>query len=131
MNKRIYALLFATLFIAAACGTQTTDNGLVFKTANPALSIGFRLAPAPPIPAIEPQLLPTVTPTPLPVTAPPDCLIKGNVSSSDELIFHVPGGASYNATVIDETHVNAAGVHEQYFCTEQEAIDAGFRKASR
>ena len=51
------------------------------------------------------------------------CKIKGNISSSDEKIYHLPGCGSYEKTVIDES----AG--EQWFCSEQEAVAAGWRKA--
>lgn len=47
-------------------------------------------------------------------------LIKGNINSKGEKIYHMPGGASYEATK-----------PEAWFTTEQEAIDAGFRKAKR
>lgn len=49
--------------------------------------------------------------------------IKGNVSSDGEKIYHVPGGAFYDQTVIDE------GKGERLFCTESEAIAAGWRKS--
>ena len=52
-------------------------------------------------------------------------LIKGNISSDGEKIYHVPGGASYDGTVIDE----AKG--ERWFCTEADAIAAGWRKSGR
>lgn len=52
-----------------------------------------------------------------------DCEIKGNISSTDEKIYHMLGCGSYNKTVIDES----AG--ERWFCSEQEAVDAGWRKA--
>ena len=45
--------------------------------------------------------------------------IKGN---SNSMIYHVPGGASYNK--ISEDNV-------VYFDTEQDAINAGYRKAKR
>ncbi|MDD5103442.1 MAG: S-layer homology domain-containing protein [Candidatus Peribacteraceae bacterium] len=51
------------------------------------------------------------------------CEIKGNISSKQEKIYHVPGCGSYNQTQINE----AAG--ERWFCSEQEAVDAGWRKA--
>lgn len=47
-------------------------------------------------------------------------LIKGNINSKGEKIYHMPGGASYEATK-----------PEAWFKTEQEAIDAGFRRAKR
>ncbi|MFN3188454.1 MAG: thermonuclease family protein [Candidatus Paceibacteria bacterium] len=51
------------------------------------------------------------------------CRIKGNISSSKEKIFHVPGCQSYEKTVINED------TGERWFCTEQEALNAGWRKA--
>ena len=54
----------------------------------------------------------------------PDCVIKGNISSnSRSKIYHVPGGAAYEKTQIDLS----AG--ERWFCTEEEAQAAGWRKA--
>ena len=59
-----------------------------------------------------------------------NCLIKGNISKTkfDEngeraKIYHLPGQRRYA-----ETKIKDEG--EQYFCTEQEAIDAGFRPAN-
>ena len=66
---------------------------------------------------------PTITATPPTTQQPSSCDIKGNISSSDEKIYHVPGCTSYNVTKIDE----ARG--ERWFCTEQEALNAGWRKA--
>lgn len=51
------------------------------------------------------------------------CVIKGNINLQGEKIYHMIGCASYDKTVIDES----AG--EKWFCTEQEALDAGWRKA--
>lgn len=51
------------------------------------------------------------------------CLIKGNISSSGEKIYHLPGCGSYAKTKIDE----ARG--EKWFCAESEALAAGWRKA--
>jgi len=53
-------------------------------------------------------------------------VIKGNISSTTgEKIYHVPGGEFYDKTVIDE----AAG--ERWFCTEQEAVEAGWRRSKK
>ena len=76
------------------------------------------------------------SPTPVPEAGTPaaglceyssteDPLIKGNISSDGENIYHVPGGEFYDATVIDET----AG--ERWFCTETEALAAGWRASLR
>lgn len=52
------------------------------------------------------------------------CRIKGNISvTSGERIYHVPGQRYYNDTVI-ETHKG-----ERWFCSEQEARAAGWRKS--
>ncbi len=56
----------------------------------------------------------------------PEPVIKGNISvSTGEKIHHVPGGDFYDETVIDES----AG--ERWFCTEAEAVAAGWRKSKR
>lgn len=53
-----------------------------------------------------------------------EAIIKGNISvSSGEKIYHVPDGAFYDETVIDESR------GERWFCTEAEAITAGWRKS--
>ena len=54
-----------------------------------------------------------------------ECRIKGNVSRKGTRIYHVPGGASYAKTRIDE----AKG--ERWFCSEAEARAAGWRRAQR
>lgn len=54
----------------------------------------------------------------------PNCAIKGNISSSGR-IFHVPGQRDYDATGINL----AKG--ERWFCSEQDARRAGWRKARR
>lgn len=54
---------------------------------------------------------------------PNGCFIKGNINTEGEKIYHVPGCEYYAKTVINEN----AG--ERWFCAEQEALDAGWRKA--
>jgi len=51
------------------------------------------------------------------------CMIKGNISSSGERIYHVPGQRYYDKTLIHQSK------GERWFCTEQEAVGAGWRKA--
>ena len=56
----------------------------------------------------------------------PNCRVKGNISvSSGNKIYHVPGMEDYESTVIDE------GAGERWFCSELEAISAGWKKAPR
>ncbi len=51
------------------------------------------------------------------------CLIKGNISSDGRKLYHLPSCPSYSKTSIDE------GVGEKWFCSEQEAVQAGWTKA--
>jgi len=52
------------------------------------------------------------------------CDIKGNISyNSGEKIYHLPGQDYYSETVINSKY------GERWFCTEEEAIDNGWRKA--
>jgi len=49
------------------------------------------------------------------------CLIKGNISKEGEKIYHLPSCPDYNNTKIEEEK------GEKWFCTEEEAIKAGWR----
>ena len=49
------------------------------------------------------------------------CDIKGNINAKGERIYHVPGSRGYDDTVITESK------GERWFCTEQEALRAGWR----
>ena len=54
------------------------------------------------------------------------CTIKGNVSiNSGERIYHVPGQRDYAGTVISPDY------GERWFCSEEEARQAGWRRAGR
>jgi endonuclease YncB( thermonuclease family) len=53
------------------------------------------------------------------------CAIKGNISSSGERIYHVPGGQYYSRTQINPLK------GERWFCTEGEARAAGWRRSKR
>lgn len=78
-------------------------------------------------PASSPTSAPSSTQSPTPTTAPSDqsssqCVIKGNISSGGK-IYHLPGCGSYSQTIINEVQ------GEKWFCTEEEALSAGWRKA--
>ena len=51
------------------------------------------------------------------------CLIKGNISIDNEKIYHLPGQKFYDKTQINESK------GERFFCSEEEAVSAGWRKA--
>ena len=58
--------------------------------------------------------------------SPDGCQIKGNISfSTGEKIYHMQGQEYYDKTVIDESK------GERWFCTENEAQDAGWRKSKK
>lgn len=58
-------------------------------------------------------------------TPPAGCVIKGNVNSDGEKIYHVPGQQAYTKTQIIPEQGDA------WFCTQAEARAAGFRAAER
>lgn len=53
------------------------------------------------------------------------CDIKGNIGKGGERIYHVPGGQYYDRTRID------ASKGEKMFCSEADAVAAGWRRSSR
>jgi endonuclease YncB( thermonuclease family) len=65
------------------------------------------------------QAVPLTTPT----TLERNCLIKGNINSKGERIYHMPEQRFYDVTIIDPSK------GERMFCTEDDAIRAGWRKS--
>jgi len=56
----------------------------------------------------------------------PTCNIKGNISvNTGKKWYHIPGMEDYDSTTIDTSQ------GERWFCTETEAIDAGWTKAPK
>ncbi|NYJ75008.1 thermonuclease family protein [Allobranchiibius huperziae] len=58
-----------------------------------------------------------------PAAAPAGCRIEGNINSRGEKIYHLPGSATYDKTVITPS------TGERYFCSEAAAVAAGWRAA--
>jgi micrococcal nuclease len=56
-------------------------------------------------------------------TPPAGCVIKGNINEDGEKIYHVPGGKYYEQTVIEPEK------GERWFCSEAEAVSAGWRRS--
>jgi hypothetical protein len=52
-----------------------------------------------------------------------DCVIKGHVSTQGERIYHMPGDEYYEETRISASH------GERWFCSEEEARAAGWRRS--
>lgn len=94
--------------------SPATCNGQKTKPEQPAA-----VAPKPAAP--KPAPAPAPAPTPRPAS---NCSIKGNISyTSGEKIYHVTGGQYY-----DRTEINTSS-GERYFCSETEAVNAGWRKS--
>jgi endonuclease YncB( thermonuclease family) len=53
------------------------------------------------------------------------CAIKGNINANGQRIYHLPFQHFYHRVKIDESK------GEHWFCTEQEALEAGWRRALR
>lgn len=54
----------------------------------------------------------------------PDCLIKGNINKKGDRIFHMQGQRDY-------ARVKMKSSAKRWFCTEEEALAAGWLKAKR
>jgi len=54
-----------------------------------------------------------------------ECAIKGNINREGERIYHLPFQQFYPKTKIDKSR------GERWFCTEQEAVEAGWRRSLR
>ncbi len=87
-----------------ACGASSGGSGSTGPAATPAPLAGLN----PPAPS---------------ASAAAGCQIKGNISRSGEKIYHVPGQRHYDKTVIDQS----AG--ERWFCSEDDAVAAGWRRS--
>lgn len=88
---------------------------------------------------IEVETSPVPAPTPTPVLSPaqarcptgcdlppdPTCVVKGNVNSAGERIYHLPGGPNYDRVVIRPEE------GDRWFCTIAEAEQNGFRPPRR
>ena len=95
---------FATDWIAAY---QTYYEG---KTKN---------GPAPPQPPVVPP------------PGPEACLIKGNVNSKGERIYHEPRDRDYDRVVMKDCDHNVCAKGKRWFCSEADAEAAGWRHALR
>lgn len=65
--------------------------------------------------------------TPMPAlqsaNAADNCRIKGNINRKGGRVYHLPGERDYSRTRMDK------GKGERWFCSEEEAVAAGWRKA--
>src|SRR5688572_7381986 len=109
-----YLLILVLAMCLTACGTPT-EEGVLFKTADPSLTIGFRWLETLPgeVGLDEPDVIEI-----------PTCeIIKGNISRDGRKLYHAPGMPNYNQVKINPD------TGELFFCTEEEAVEAGWEKA--
>lgn len=52
-----------------------------------------------------------------------DCVIKGNTREGEK-VYHLPSCDNYDQVIVDQSY------GDSWFCSEKEAISAGFRKAT-
>jgi micrococcal nuclease len=114
---------YQELFTKAESEARTQDKGVWSKCQASPVSQTVS-SPSPEVKGTTMAVTTVSTPvvTASTPTASGNCLIKGNISSNGK-IYHIPGCNSYDKTSIDLS----AG--ERWFCSEDEAIAAGWRKA--
>ncbi len=108
---------YQDLFVAAQSEARENQRGLwsdcpAERPAKPDLA-----------PPEDPALQDPITSSPSLPNSTSNCLIKGNIGSTGEKIYHLPGCGSYDKTKIDDSR------GEKWFCSEDEAMSAGWRKA--
>ena len=111
--------MWAGAFIAPWDWRSRTANTAILGSYKPT-EIQERIL-LPSTPQLQPK--PSLSPRPQVQDRRAECLIKGNINSTGEHIYHVPGQRYYNNTQINESK------GERWFCTEQEAVAAGWLKA--
>ena len=111
---------FQAQFRAAESAARSTRRGL--WGACPSFGSPVVGAPSGATPR-SPSAAPSTRSTAPVPAAPADCRIKGNINSKGEKIYHLPGSATYDKTVITPSK------GERYFCSEADAVAAGWRAA--
>lgn len=110
--------LWAGAFVAPWDWRHRTPRTVVLGATSVPLAARALIMPVPP--ASEPEAASGAGNAPV-----PGCVIKGNVSRSGERIYHLPGQSHY-----DEVRLRP-GDGKRWFCTEEEARAAGWRRALR
>lgn len=118
------AAVFAVLLYLSAAGSEPQPE----PQDEPRVETAKRPEPVP-TPVPEPRI-PEEAPTPAAeecpegcAVPPPGCSIKGNISKEGERIYHLPHQNFYGKTIISPEK------GEMWFCTEEEAVDNGWRRA--
>lgn len=117
-SDEVYAYLFQCPEAHPLCASQTNESANPTPISHPTI---VRVIPSYPVATTTATGCPAGCASP-----PPGCVIKGNISlDSGEKIYHQHGQEYYEVTTIDPRY------GERWFCTEQEALANGWRKAYR
>lgn len=126
----IYLAFVVVSLIISACAFYPVVSQVEFEarqTAQAEVALLPTVTPEPPmVTVIAPEVVPgdeVGDPVQEPTPVPPCEQVKGNISSSGEKIFHVPGSRNYNQVKIDESK------GEMWFCSAEDAEAAGWRRA--
>lgn len=115
MRKFLISFIFSLLLAGCTFNLIPDPNASLLPTVTP-------------VPEVVPEVVPAeevgeVVPDPTPV--PPCEIVKGNINRAGEKIYFTEESINFKNVKIDE----AAG--EKFFCSEDEAVAAGWRKALR
>lgn len=125
----IIVVMIGSALTPATKAPPLTSTPHVVPTYTPTPVIVATVAPTLPAPSAEPDTRSAAAINPFSCAGgcatPPDasCTIKGNVNSDGDKIYHTFGSGSYERTDIKPEEGDA------WFCTEAEAVAAGFRGA--
>ncbi len=126
MQRSLITILILAALAMAGC-YPVLDTSI---PANQAI-VEARRTPAPqalPVPLAEPVVVP-VEPTAQAIEIEEegqvDCNIAGNINRAGEKIYHLPTGAYWSQVRIDLER------GEEWLCSENEAIEKGYRKSGR
>jgi hypothetical protein len=125
--KRLLITVVVTviLLVLGACG-HPTEGGIIIRTADPNLSFFVPVAPALPVIAPDPAVVPSEEvgeAEPVPPIAPPCEEIKMNISRDGRKLYHTQDSPQYGQVKIDESK------GEGWACTVAEAEAAGWVRA--
>jgi hypothetical protein len=120
---RKFFIFSMLLFLLAGCHEKDFVFHLVTPVATGEITLLPTVTPAPVVEVVPSEEVGEVAPNPTPV--PPCDQIKGNVNSAGERIYFTVKSINYKNVKIDETK------GEKWFCSEDEALAAGWRKALR
>ena len=131
-NRPGVVLVLAAVFVVSACAPHRQPETAAgetsktsFRTGQAASATGTASRPESPSPSGNEQ--PGVSGCPQGCATPPaGCLIKGNINlKTGDRVYHLPGQMHYDNVTIEPER------GEFWFCTEDEALANGWKRAKR